>query len=125
MSSLRTTVLLILVLLFTLPAYACSGTSGTTAPGGDLVGNLRFYIRDESGNPLSGAKVVSQNSPENQLKVTGITNVDGMVQFNGIKAGRYEFQISRFDYEPQVADVTVSAGTDIAVTITLQKAEQG
>lgn len=113
--------LLLGVVLFTLPIYACSGTPVSTFSDGGLVGNLGFFVRDESGNPLNGAKVVSQNSPENQLKVTGITNNDGMVLFNGIKAGSYEFQISRFDFEPQTDDMVVSPGVNNIVTITLKK----
>jgi len=113
--------LLLSIVLFTLPIYTCSGTPVSTFSDGDMVGNLSFFVRDESGNPLNGAKVVSQNSPENQFKVTGITNYDGMVLFNGIKAGNYEFQISRFDYEPQTIDVVVTAGVNNTVTVTLQK----
>ncbi|MCR4393424.1 MAG: carboxypeptidase-like regulatory domain-containing protein [Dehalococcoidales bacterium] len=117
MHKLKNITFLFIIALLYLFIYSCSDISNFSSS----AGNLSFYIRDESGNPLNGAKVVSQNSPENQLKVTGITNNDGVVLFSGIKAGSYEFQISRFDYEPQTADVVVSSGVNNIVTITLEK----
>jgi hypothetical protein len=102
-----TTVLLIIF------AAGCSGPAA-----GD--GNLSVLVLGENGVPLSGAKVVSNTQPEGQLKVTGLTGSDGQVIFNDIKAGDYEFYVSRFDYEQKEFKISVAAGrsTDITVNLT-------
>jgi hypothetical protein len=62
--------------------------------------DLHITVTSQNGTPLSGAKVVSQEQPEGQLKITGLTDSQGMVTFNGIKPGVYTIDISRFDYDP-------------------------
>jgi hypothetical protein len=70
-------------------------------------GNLQFTIESTTGIPLSGAKVVSEEQPEGQLKVTGITGDSGIVSFNDLPARDYKFYISRFDYLPVEVLLTV------------------
>lgn len=123
MIKINRVVCIILVVLFTVTACTCSNLSTLSSPSKEVTEELRFYVNDETGRPLSGAKVVSQNSPENQLKVTGITDENGKVLFKGIKAGHYEFQISRFEYQPAEIDVDVSYHLDNTITVTLYKAD--
>lgn len=66
-----------------------------------------------------GAKVVSNTQPEGQLKVTGITEASGTVTFNGIKAGEYQFYITRFDYLQEEVEITVVAGQTTVITVKL------
>lgn len=82
--------------------------------------DLKIMVRGPDGPPLSGAKVVSDTQPEGQLKVTGLTGDDGFVTFSGIKAGNYDFTVSRFGYEPREVSYTVVAG-HMQVTVTLTK----
>lgn len=83
-------------------------------------GNLRISVTDTDGNALWGAKVASQFQPGGQLKVTGITEEEkGGVAFNGIKSGKYEFQISRYGYAPETVDVAVVAGKTTSLTVKL------
>ncbi len=83
------------------------GTTQTTVPG---TGSLHVTVRGPDGQPVAGAKVVSNSQPEAQLKVTGITAKDGAVTFNDIKAGQYEFYVSGTDFEQ--ADFTVVVPTE-------------
>jgi hypothetical protein len=92
--------------------------AGCAAPG---TGNLHVLVISEDNAPLSGSKVVSETQPEGQMKVTGATDSEGSVTFDGIAAGEYEFYVSRFDYENQVFQVTVKGGRTAEVTITLEK----
>jgi hypothetical protein len=96
--------------------------AGCAAPG---TGSLHVLVVNEDNAPLSGAKVVSNTQPEGQLKVTGGTDGEGSVTFDGIAAGEYEFYVSRFDYENQVFKVTVKAKHTAEVTITLKKTSTG
>ncbi len=87
-------------------------------------GNLGVLVTDENGTPLWGAKVVSEEQPEGQLKVTGITGNDGKVTFQNIKAGTYKFYISRFDYINQELTVPVTITGSVNVTVKLLKDSQ-
>ena len=78
--------------IFTLFLASCtSSTTGT--------GNLTIKVTAGDGELLQGAKVVSNEQPAGQLKVTGLTDNTGTVIFNDIKSGDYDFYINRFDYE--------------------------
>ncbi len=87
-------------------------------------GSLEVLVTDINGAPLWGAKVVSEEQPGGQLKVTGITNNDGKVTFKDIKAGAYKFYISRFDYINKEFNVTVVAIQDTSLTVSLEKDTQ-
>lgn len=95
---------------------ACSIDDNTMA---NLTGNLQFYIKNNAGSPLWGAKVVSEEQPEGQLKVTGITGDSGTVIFNDIAAGDYKFYISRFDYFPVEVLLTVLEGQQKEININM------
>jgi len=83
-------------------------------------GNLQFKVTDSAGYPLAGAKVVSEEQPEGQLKVTGMTDASGTVTFKDIKSGNYRFYISRFDYVQQNnVDASVNPGQTTNLTVTM------
>jgi hypothetical protein len=86
-------------------------------------GNLVILVLGDERSFLSGAKVISSNQPEGQLKVTGITLTNGKVKFNSIKAGEYNFYISHYDYEQQEFHIIVAAGKTIEKAITLQRTQ--
>ena len=81
------------------------------------VGELYVCVQNTQGEPMEGAKVVSNMQPEGQLKVTGITNSEGWVFFKDIKAGNYEFYASYHGQEE--FNVTVKAGDIIVITVFL------
>lgn len=73
-------------------------------------GNLQVKVTDSAGMPLDGAKVVSEEQPQGQLKVTGFTDENGIVTFNDIREGNYRFYASRSDYTQIDLTVTVTGG---------------
>jgi hypothetical protein len=97
-------------IIFILILTSCSRTEN---------GNLRVMVLGNDNVPLAGAKVISNTQPDGQLKITGGTQNDGVATYNDIKAGVYEFYISRFDYELKEFDVTVVTGRTTEITITL------
>jgi hypothetical protein len=108
-------------LLFSLLAVVvCSvliACRNPATPSGE--GSLRVLVLGIDNEPLTGAKVISSKQPEGQLKVTGITQTEGLIEFSNIKVGTYEFDVSRFDYEQQEFSVSVVAGRTTITTITL------
>jgi hypothetical protein len=83
-------------------------------------GNLQITVTGLSDVTLPGAKVVSQEQPDGQLKVTGLTDSDGTVTFNGIKPGKYSFYIGRYDYIQTDFTVTLNGGQTTRTTINLE-----
>lgn len=86
---------------------------------------LKITIIDKEGNPVSGAKVVSENEPAGQLKVTGLTNSNGEVYFSGIKAGNYSFYISSYISSSEHKEFTavIKTGEDTVITISLDTSQ--
>ena len=114
--------LLVVIALFLIAALVLSGCNLNQPPLQIIrYGNLKVLLKDEQSNPLAGAKVVSNNQPEGQMKVTGMTGDDGSVTFNGIRAGRYEFYISLYEFEQKHFEVNVSWGQTATITLTLTK----
>ena len=105
-------VMVLVVLGFTMPSCSTSSTKVDT-------GYLHVLVISTDNTPLNGSKVVSYTQPEGQLKVTGITGDDGKVVFTDIKAGNYEFYVSRFDYIQHDFNVTLESGYTKEITITL------
>jgi hypothetical protein len=84
------------------------------------VGYVQIVVTDAGGNPLTGARVVSQSQPGSQLSVNGVTS-NGSVTFGPIAPGNYQFAISQASFQSTVAVVEVIGGQSIQVTIGLQK----
>jgi len=95
------------VLIVMLLDGGCTPHSPTSVP---LTGEIHYQVNDSENNPLQGAKVVSNEQPEGQLKLSGLSNANGVVIFGNIKPGKYEFYTSRFDYNQAQIPVTVVAG---------------
>jgi hypothetical protein len=105
--------LVITALVFALTITLLSGC-------GSKVGNLKVSVTDSSGNPLWGAKVVSEQQPDGQLKVDGITAQEaGGVTFKDIASGKYQFQVSRYGFAPDTVEVNVLGGQTTSVTVKL------
>jgi protocatechuate 3,4-dioxygenase beta subunit len=87
-------------------------------------GTIQFQVTDSAGTPLQGAKVVSDLQPKGQLKLTGLTDVDGAVVFQNIRPGDYKFYINRFDYnEAQIAFIANHGRiTDVPVKLIITNA---
>jgi hypothetical protein len=81
------------------------------------VGNLQIKAIDPSYEPLYGVKVVSEEQPNGQLKVTGLTDTDGMVTFTEVKPGIYRFYASSADYTQARMEVNVIGSQTNSFTI--------
>lgn len=83
-------------------------------------GNLRVAVQNTDGSPIIGAEVVSESQPVGQLKIDGITSEEApVVVFNDIKAGKYQIQVSRYDYAPETIEVTVHSGKTENIVVKL------
>ena len=101
-------------------ALAAALTVALLAGCSGKVGNLKVSVTDSSGNPLWGAKVVSEQQPAAQLKVDGLTSQEaGGVTFKGIAPGKYQFQVSRYGFAPDTVEVNVLGGQTTSVTVKL------
>lgn len=116
-------ILSVIMLVGTLLAVVHVGCSGPKAESG--MGTLRVLVVSDTNVPLAGAKVISNTQPEGQLKVTGSTREDGYAVYERIKPGRYEFYVSRFDYEQKDFSIEVVGGRATEVTVTLTAAPGG
>jgi hypothetical protein len=82
-------------------------------------GNLQIRVTDLTDKPLQGARVVSEEQPEGQLKVNGLTDAEGRVIFNDIKSGNYKFYVSRNDYIQTEITVTITGDQTTDSTVNL------
>jgi uncharacterized membrane protein len=105
-------ILLAAILIVGTVALGCAGNTG----------NLRVQVVGDNNTPLAGFKVVSNEQPAGQLKVTGLTDSDGTFAYEGIKAGAYNFYVNGAGYEQKIFDVTVPRGKTANVTITMTPA---
>lgn len=90
---------------------------GTSIP----TSTLQIKVTDQNDSPLDGAKVASEEQPDGQLKVTGLTGAGGIAIFSDIKSGDYLFYISRYDYLQSKIGVTITAGQISNVTVKLDR----
>ncbi len=102
----RIVVTVVATSLLIISASFAAGCGTTGASPATL--DFQVLVTDGAGNPLAGAKVVSNEQPQGQLKVTGMTDAAGKVNFKGIAPGDYTFYVSRFDYNQ----------VDFAITLT-------
>ncbi len=82
--------------------------------------DFEVTVTDTSGNPLAGAKVISEEQPGDELKLTGLSKDDGKVKFEDILVGEYSFYVNRFDYVQQNFDITIDK-SHTSITIRLEK----
>jgi hypothetical protein len=109
---------LTLFLVAIMSSILIAGCAKTTPANG--FGNLRVSVYGVDHQPLNGTKVVSEEEPNGQLKVTGLTGTDGTIWFQNIKAGKYDFYISRFDYIQTDITLTVSPGQTTEIPVYLE-----
>jgi Carboxypeptidase regulatory-like domain/Hint domain len=98
-------------------SVGCISQSTTTEAN---TGEIHFLVSDSDGQPLQGAKVVSITQPDDQLKLTGLTGADGTDVFNNVKAGDYQFYVSRFDYNQTEISASAIMGQITNVQVRLE-----
>ncbi len=94
-------------------------------PGGGTstqTGIFQIKVTDQNDKPLAGAKVVSEEQPDGQLKITGLTDAEGIAIFSDVNSGNYIFDINRYDYLQNNIAITVAAGQTTSATVKLESA---
>jgi hypothetical protein len=102
-----------------------TGCAKTTSTGMTGYGTLKVTVYGLDHQPLNGAKVVSENQPDGQLKVTGLTDANGTVLFQNTKAGNYDFYISRFDYNQTQTSVFVNPNRTTEIPVYMDATNPG
>ena len=83
--------------------------------------SLKIIVKDENGNPVSGATVSSTSQPNGQQTLSGTSGTDGSVLFSDVESGSYSFQASKSGYVSKSGSVSAKAGETTELTITLEK----
>lgn len=107
--------LTVLISIFVCLSFIVMGCSKSSN-----VATVTFTVTDFNDNPLAGGKVVSEEEPANQLKLTGLTDDVGQVKFTNVISGQYSFYINRFDYELQDLTITIDKNHN-SFTVKLEK----
>ncbi len=117
----RVIVLILSVILISVLFAGCSGGGGGNGSSGSnqkpTTGNLAVAVVDDAGNTVSGATVSMDST-------SGTTDSNGMYVFKDVKAGSYTIKATKDGYEDAQKDITVSAGKDQSVTLTLKKKQE-
>jgi len=109
------------VLAAAMISTGCRSSTPTSTPT-PTTGGLQFVVTDPDKNILNGVKIMSEEQPTGQLKVTGITTGDASgVTFSNLLPGQYVFQFSRADYQAMSLAINVVAGQTPGTTISLAK----
>ena len=81
----------------------------------------KFVIKNESGNPVNGAKVYLRKS--GVVKYDGTTNDQGLLNIDGICKGSYSVLIKYEGYVSQEVEMTFDCTQTLEKSIVLKKAE--
>ncbi|HET89968.1 MAG TPA: DUF11 domain-containing protein, partial [Chloroflexi bacterium] len=95
-------------------------------------GTLQIHVDDTRGDPLAGAWVTAVSKEGSVLHTEGITRTyyenftavsgpGGVVTFEGIPAGRYNYYVDAEGYEPVEVDPEVSGGETCIEYVTLEE----
>jgi len=87
-----------------------------------VVGNIRLYVKEGDGNPVSGASVSSTSQPSGISPLSAVTDEKGYVAFDDVLAGSYAIQISKTGYDTKSIQIDVIATKTTTDTICLSKA---
>ncbi|MBE0633824.1 carboxypeptidase regulatory-like domain-containing protein [Candidatus Bathyarchaeota archaeon] len=88
--------------------------------GEDSTTGLKIIVRDDKGDPLQGAAVVSTEQPSGQTILNGLTDDYGVVTFEDIIPGDYTLKISKRGYVEQISGGEVPIGEHIEGEFTLE-----
>jgi len=94
----------------------CGGGTNPTSPK-PKTSNVTVTVKDETGNPISSVSLTMGD-------YSGKTGNDGKYVFNDVKPGDYTVEATKEGYEDGSEDITVTAGEDKNITLTLKKVQQ-
>jgi len=115
-------IVLILALALTVTLFTgCGGGNGNSGNSGanqkPKAANITVVVTDDGGSAVSGASVSMGN-------MSGTTDSDGKYVFTDVKEGNYTVEAKKDGYEGAQKTITVSAGSDDTVTLTIKKKQE-
>ena len=115
----RVIVLILSIILVSMMFAGCGGGNNGSSGSNQkpATGSVAVIVTDDAGNTISGA-TVSLDS------MSGTTDANGNYVFKSVKAGNYTVKAKKDGYEDAQKDITVSAGKDHSVTLTLKKKQE-
>lgn len=84
-------------------------------------GSISIYVKDEKDKPVSNVRIKTLNTPSGQLSLSGLTTTDGSIIFDNIKAGDYEFEISKNNYHTERRSTSLNTGKTSEISIVLKE----
>jgi hypothetical protein len=76
------------------------------------IGTITVFVRNQYGNPVVGANVVSTSQPTGQDPLAGTTDSDGNCDFTSIYIGSYTIEASLTDHLDGSITVTLTTAGD-------------
>jgi tetratricopeptide (TPR) repeat protein len=84
-------------------------------------GRVVGIVRDERGNPIKGATIIAENADASPSSFTSSSDERGRFAIIGLKSGVWSFRAGAPSYAADGGEMTVRAGTNPAMTFTLQR----
>ena len=107
-----------------LVALFCLAVAPQCAIGQSTFGSLRGLTLDISGSAVPNTQVTLQSLDDNSVR-EGVSNDDGLFEFENLKPGRYRVTAHKAGFrDASVPEVTVEPRHDLRVNLTLSLASQ-
>jgi hypothetical protein len=84
--------------------------------------SLKITVKDEAGNPVSGASGGTTAQLSGQASLKDNSNSDGVVLFSDVKPGSYTIKADKDGYQAATTTVSVTSASTAEVTLTLKVA---
>jgi hypothetical protein len=82
---------------------------------------ITINVKGDDGSTITSVSVASSSQPSGQAALSGNTDANGKVTFNGVLKGAYSFKASKSGYEDKTWTLNVQAGQAMTETTTLVK----
>jgi len=107
----------VLVSIPNFSTHTISITSSITA--------FEIMVEDSDGLIIANANVKTTSRPGGQSALVGPTNSDGIVMFDDINLGEYEFSITKDGFKDGDCSGIVKVGEIISIIVTLENVSEG
>jgi hypothetical protein len=74
---------------------------------------MQLCIKDDNGQPISGANVSTVSQPSGMAKLNGITNSTGYVTFPNAMEGNYTINVNKEGYNPMTTTFDYKANSAV------------
>ena len=84
-------------------------------------GRLKVILRDSNGNPVQAGIVTNTDQYVNIEPLNGISDSKGILTFNEVIIGDYNFRVNKKGYSTETASVTIVTDETAELIIVLEK----